>query len=227
MRKYVVGILLLLLTTLLIACGSDEKEDAEEVAGTMGEISEEEKLDDNEIVAVVNGKDVTGIIYNVVYSQLKLHAIQTDQEVNEEEIQDLTMESIVDRELLFQQAKEEGIEITSEDANSEFIKIKSESKAELATLLDQYQITEEGFKEQLRFELTMNEFMTQVIDVSVTDEDAKEKYEEVKDEGEEEAPPFEEVKDQIKQRLLAEKQQEELQAKIDEVREKATIEKKI
>lgn len=226
MKKIVVGLVVFLLTAFLVACGNDKNE-VSDTAGDTIEISEEEKVADDEIVATINGDDVKGTTYNLVYSQLKLHAVQMGDETDEEEIKEATMESIIDRQLLFQEAKVEGIEVTEENAKSEFDSIKKESEKELANLLAQYQITEAGFIEQLKFELTMNEFMAKAIEVSVTDEEVKVEYAQAKEESDMEAPPFEEVKDQIKRQLLAEKTQEELQSKIDAVREKAEIERKI
>lgn len=226
MRKYRIGLLIILLVIILAACGNDEKADENNAVSPQIEITEEEILDDDQIVAVINGDNVNGTIYNVVYSQLKLHALQTGQEVEEEEIKELTLESLIDRQLLFQQAKEEGIEITDEIASNEFDAIKSESGDALDNLLAQYQITEAGFKEQLKFELTMNEYMVSAIEVSVTDEEVEQYYEEAK-ENAEEIPEFEEIKANIERQLLQEKTQAALQAKIDEVRKTADIELKI
>src|SRR5699024_6031955 len=97
-----------------------------------------------------------------------------------EEMKDLTMESVIDREIVMQEAKEEGIDITEEEAEKEFKTMKEENSEALETLLEQYQITEDGFKEQLRFELIMDEFLSKTIDVDVSDDDVKEFYEERK-----------------------------------------------
>src|SRR5699024_6923134 len=90
------------------------------------------------------------------------------------EMKDLTMESVIDREIVIQEAKEEGIEITEEEADKEFKTLKEENSEALDTLLEQYQITEDGFKEQLRFELIMDEFLSETIDVDISDDDVKE-----------------------------------------------------
>lgn len=228
MKKFVIGLLVCLFMIVLVACGDDEKKEKEvdEAAGPKLEITDEEKIDDNEIVAIINGDDVKGTTYNLVYSQLKLHAGQFDKDIDVEEIKNATMDSIIDRQLLIQQAKEEGIEITDETANSEFDTLKSENGDALSTLLEQYQLTESGFKEQLKFELTMNEFVEKAIKVSVTDQELEDYYDQAK-EGNEAIPEFDEIKEQLKAQLLQQKTEEELQAKIDKVKEKAEIEKKI
>ncbi len=226
MKRYIMGILVVLLAGILVACGSDEKEKSEQSAAPSVEISDAEKVDAEKVVAVINGEDVTGQTYNLVYSQLKLYADQFDEDIDNEELKQATMDSIIDRQLVIQQAKEEDIEITDEMAEKEFETLKSENEKSLETLLEQYQITEEGFKDQLKFEMTMNEYQAKVINVSVTDEELKEFYEKAKEESED-IPEFEEIKDTLKKQLLKQKTDDELEAKISQAREKSEIEEKI
>src|SRR5699024_5618030 len=226
MKRFIAGLLLVVLAGILAACGSDDEQEAENFEAPSVEISEEEKVDDNQVVAVINGEDVTGKTYNLVYSQLKLYAGQFGEEVDTEEVKRATMDSIIDRQLVIQQAKEEGIEVTGEAAEAELETLKSENAETCETLLEQYQITEEGFKEQLQFEMTMNEYMRQTIEVSVTDEEVEEHYEKAK-EGNEDIPEFDEIKDQLKKQMLQQKTDEALEAEIEKVKEKADIEEKI
>jgi len=226
MKRFIAGLLLVVLAGILAACGSDDEQEAENFEAPSVEISEEEKVDDNQVVAVINGEDVTGKTYNLVYSQLKLYAGQFGEEVDTEEVKRATMDSIIDRQLVIQQAKEEGIEVTGEAAEAELETLKSENAETFETLLEQYQITEEGFKEQLQFEMTMNEYMRQTIEVSVTDEEVEEHYEKAK-EGNEDIPEFDEIKDQLKKQMLQQKTDEALEAEIEKVKEKADIEEKI
>src|SRR5699024_11626356 len=113
-----------------------------------------------------------------------------------------------------------------------FKTMKEENSEALETLLEQYQITEDGFKEQLRFELIMDEFLSKTIDVDVSDDDVKEFYEEAKEEAKEgddegEIPEFDEVKDQSKESMEQEAMTLALQDKVDEIKETAEIERKI
>ena len=238
MKKFIVGSLLLILAMVLVACG--DKDEEEETKGEENplapsvDISDEEKVDDDKVVAVVNGNEVKGGVYNLVYAQLKLQSAQLGDETDNDEMKDLTMESVIDREIVMQEAKEEGIDITEEEAEKEFKTMKEENSEALETLLEQYQITEDGFKEQLRFELIMDEFLSKTIDVDVSDDDVKEFYEEAKEEAEEaegegegEIPEFDEVKDQIKESMEQEEMTIALQDKVDEIKETAEIERKI
>lgn len=225
MKKVVTGMIVLLLSILLVACGDDTKKE-EQTTETNVEVTDAERVDTDQVVAVINGDEVKGEIYNLIYTQLKTYAGQFGESVDEEEIKEATMESIIDRQLVLQQAKEEGIEITDDVTDEEFATLKKDSPDALENLLTQYQITEEGFKEQLKFEMTMNEYMAKTIKVTVSDDELKENYEKAK-EGNDEIPPFDEVKDQMKKQMLQQKTQEAFQKKIDKVKEKADIVEKI
>src|SRR5699024_4219990 len=155
-----VGIMLLLLAMILVACGSDNEEsdtsqEAENVLNQTVEITDEEKVPDDEVVAIVNDDEVTGNVYNVVYSQLKCNSAELGEEVDNDEIKEATMEEIIDRQIVVQEGAAEGNDTSKEAAEEEFNLLKEENEENLTTLLEQFQITEEGFKEQLRFELMM------------------------------------------------------------------------
>ena len=134
---------------LLGACSN--KSENEESINEAPTISEEERLASDEIVATVNGEEVKGNVYNLVYAQLKLHALQMGQEVSDEEIIESTMESVIDRQILLQEAREKGIEFTEEDASEQLKQIKEQSSEAYETLLEQYQITEDEFLQILFF----------------------------------------------------------------------------
>lgn len=229
MRRYIVGTAILLLAVFLVACGDKEESSepkVEQEEGQTVEISDEEKVPDKDVVAVVNGEDVTGKSYNLVYAQLKLFSSQGGDELDEDEIKTATIESLIDRAVLLQHARDEGIEVTDDDATKELDTIKSENEDGLTSLLEQFQMSEDGFKEQLKFELTLNEFKEKNIDVEVTDEEVEEIYKETKKENEE-IPELDEIKDQLKGNIKEQKTNEALQKTIDEIREKAKVENKL
>src|SRR5690625_2308234 len=133
MKRYIVGSMLLLLAMILVACGSDNEEndtsqEAENALNQTVEITDEEKVADDEVVAIVNDDEVTGNVYNVVYSQLKFHSSQLGEEVDNEEIKEATMESIIDRQIVFQEAEAEGIDTSKEAAEEEFKLLKEENE---------------------------------------------------------------------------------------------------
>lgn len=219
--KRIFLIAFIIFTVILTACGADKNK--EEETKPVPTISEEEKLADDQIVAVVNGEEINGLTYNLVYTQLKLYAEQFGQDVTNDEIKDLTVESLIDRQILFQQAEKDGIVFTEQYIKDEIAKIKNENEQTLLTVLEQFQITESAFEHQLKFELTMNEFLAQEIKVTVTEDEIKEYYEKAKEENED-MPLLVEIRDTLKSRIEREKVQEALQDRIDEIKEKAEIE---
>lgn len=221
MRKTILTLVgLVSLFLILAACGNEEAETEEELV-----ISEEEKLSEDELVVTVNEDEVKGVTYNLVYAQLKLHALQTGQDVSDDEIKEKTIESLIDRQLLMQQADEEGMLVSEAEAKEELDLLKEENQEGLDTLLEQFQITEELFKHQLVFELTMNEYLVKKIEVEVevTEEDVEEAYEEIKAENED-IPELTEIYDTLKGQVEATRTNEMLEEKINALKDESDIE---
>lgn len=233
MRKYLIGSMLLLLAMALVACGDkEESESTDETGNPMGEpvdISDEEKVDADEVVAIVNGTEIVGSIYNTIYANLKLQSTQMSDEFDKEEVKEATLESLIDQELVRQEAESEGIEVSEEELDEEISMIKEQNEEGYKTLLEQFQMTENDFKEQLRIDLIRFEYADKKLDVAISDDDVKKKYDELKEEveEEEELPEFDEVKDQIKQSMEQEELTLALDEKVEMLKEKAKIERKI
>lgn len=212
----------LLIAALLVACGDDEpgetKEEREEIV-----VTEDEKLSEDELVVTVNGDDVTGETYNLVYTQLKLHALQTGQELTNEEIQEQTIDSLIDRQLLLQEAEKDGLLVSEKEAEAELKMIKEENAEGLDTLLEQYQLTEELFQHQLVFEMTMTEFLEENIDVEVTKEEVEDAYEEAKEEYED-LPELNEIHDSLKAEIENHRTNKALEETISALKEDSEIE---
>lgn len=223
MKKWSLFIVLLL-SALLVACGEEaKKEEKKEEQSNVPIISEEEKLPEDEVVAIVNGTEINGVTYNLVYAQLKLYSEQFGQDITIEEIKESTIESIIDRHILLEEAEEIGIVYTDEDIQAELDKIKETNAEGLKTLLEQYQITEAAFAEQLKFELTMEDFIQKEIDITVSDEEVETEYEKIKAKNED-MPELVEIRDTFKRNLENAKRQQALQERINEAKEDAEIE---
>lgn len=221
-RKWIMFISIVSLVLLLAACGKENKPESEAPIFEVPEISEEEKLAKEDLVVTVNDEEVNGLTYNLVYTQLKLHAMQTGQEYSDEEIKDMTIDSLIDRQLLIQKAKEEGITITNEDAAAELERLREENEDGLNNLLEQYQLTEDLFRQQIQFEMTMEKYLTEQVEVTVTDEEVEEVYEEAKEE-DEDLPELAEIRDTIKSQLENQRTSEALETQINNFKENSDI----
>src|SRR5690606_23950484 len=206
------------------ACSDRSDDQNQETKTETPTISEEERIDADTVVVTVNGEEVKGVVYNLVYAQLKLHALQTGQDVKDAEIAEKTIESLIDRQILLQEARSKGIKITEEQAKEQLERVKEQNKEAYETLLEQYQITEEEFVQDLIFEMTLNEYLYEHVQVTVTDEEVEKIYEEEKQKNEN-MPELAEIRDTLKKNIENRRMMEALQARVDEIKEKAEIER--
>src|SRR5699024_10817485 len=108
------------------------------------EISKEELVADDEVVATVNETEIMGSKYNPAYRERKeLENLSTgpDQEIDKEQIKEITLEGLIGQELINQEAKELGIEVTDEDIEEEIEMIESQEGDVLDSLLEQFDWT--------------------------------------------------------------------------------------
>ncbi|WP_196493844.1 SurA N-terminal domain-containing protein [Ornithinibacillus caprae] len=235
MKKLLLLIVAVGLAAVLVACGDDEgnEENAEapeapessdgEQAAQEFEVTEDEKVAEDEVVVTVNGKEVTGVKYNPVYAQTKMTMANYGMDMNDRElVKEQTINELVAQELLKQEAEQKGIDVTEDEVQGEIDAIEEE---ELEAYLEQMQLTEDQLKEQLTLNLTVNKYMEQELTVEeVSDEELKETYDQLKEQNGEGIGEFEELKDTLRQQLMQQKQTELLQAKLEELQEQAEVE---
>src|SRR5690625_5450758 len=91
-----------------------------------------------------------GSKYNPAYRERKeLENLSTgpDQEIDKEQIKEITLEGLIGQELINQEAKELGIEVTDEDIEEEIEMIESQEGDVLDSLLEQFDRSEEHTSE--------------------------------------------------------------------------------
>src|SRR5699024_2857469 len=126
LKKMTVFIALLTFLLLIVACGSDgiNKSYYGRKIGFQNnqenvDIDEDESAVEDEILAVVNDTDILGSTYNMVYTRTKTAAVQMGEDVDIDEMKKATLDSIIDRELLMQQASKEDIKISDDRLEEE------------------------------------------------------------------------------------------------------------
>lgn len=241
MKKFIMFTLALSLTVFLAACGGDsegekEKDETPEESEDAGaeqeeqdlEMTKDEEVDEDEIIASINGTDIKGLEYNSTYAQTKMMFGQQGLDVSDQDtIKEKVVDALVERELIMQDATEQGIEVSEKEVESELDTIKSENEEQFTMVLDQFNLTEDDYKEQLTFEIVLDEYMSSEFkDIEVTDDELKETYDELKEQNEE-MPEFDEIKDDLKADLSERKEMEMLEEKIEELKDKADVETKI
>ncbi len=225
MLTILLGISLLL---IISACG--DKETAEENQEVQPvEITDEELIDKEEVIATVNDVDILGRDYNPAYRERKeLENFNTDpnEEIDTDKVKEITIDGLVGQELINQETKELGINVSEEEIDKELDILKEQQGDMIDSLLEQFDWTEEDLKNQIRNDLTNNRYINEKIKVDVTEEEVKAEYDRVKEESEK-VPEFDEVKENIEVQMIKQKQNKELFKHIEKIKEKSEVDVKI
>ncbi len=193
------------------------------------EITDEELIDEKEVIATVNGVEILGRDYNPAYRERKeLENFNTDpnEEIDTDKVKEITIDGLVGQELINQETKELGIDVPEEEIEKELDILKEQQGDMIDSLLEQFNWTEEDLKNQIRNDLTNNRYINEKIKVDVTDEEVKAEYDRVKKESEK-VPEFDEVKENIEVQMIKQKQNEELFKHIEKIKEKSEVNVKI
>lgn len=227
---------ILSLTVVLVACGNQNSEqndrspadgsETEEVGQQEVEFTDEEKLNEDMIVATINDIEITGDMFNLIYVQTKIQLNQTGQDISDlQYVRQLALDGLINQEIIRQDAKKAGIVVTDEELLSEFESIKSDNEERFQAFLKQYHLTEQAFKEQLLFALTHDKYIeSELPPVKVTDEEVEGAYNEIKKDNKDIAK-LEDVEEQLRSEMILQKEQESLQNRIEELKKQVTIEK--
>lgn len=206
------------------ACGNKEEASLEEPKSV--EITEEELIDKDKVIAKVNDTEILGAAYNPAYrerKELENFNVDPDEEIDVKKVKEITLDGLIGQELINQETKKLDINVTDEAVEEEVEFLKEQEGEALDALLEQFDWTEEDLKNQIKHDLTNNNYIKEKIKVDVTDEEIKKEYDRVKKDTDE-VPEFEEVKENIKVQMIKQKQNEELFKHIEKLKEKADVE---
>lgn len=223
-----------------------EEQGAEGEAGAEGEMPEPDTSDIPDVVAEVNGEEISGedfaAFYESQFQQAVMQSQMSGEEPDEDAIKEQSLESMIGNELLIQDAEDSGYEASEDDVEALLEDTAEQSGMEsVDDLIAAYE--EQGMdEEQLREDAQNQVLIDQVVeDINVeepSEEELRDYYdqsvgqqappEEGAEEGAEgeapEAPEFEDVKDELEDQLTSQKQGEAAQAHVDELREDADVE---
>lgn len=221
MRKLLFA--LIALTLVLGACGKKDEEQDPEETGVLP-VSDEELVANDEVAISINDTEVLGNVYNLLYVQTKIQLYNFGQDVEDTDaVKEMTVNTLIEQELIKQAAMDKGIEYSDEDVDAEYDKIMEDSGENVTEFLEEYNLDADAFKNQVSFSLYLNDYMESELEVEVTEEDVEELYEELKEETDE-LPEFDEVKDQLEEELKNREQQEKVREILDGLKEDSTIE---
>lgn len=183
-------------------------------------------------VAVVNGEEIVNAELDTSIKQFTQVAVAQGMDITnpaaQTQIRDQALEVLINTELLKQAAAERGHAVSEEDVTARITAIEeelggAETLAERMATLD---ISEEQLRDDVKDELLIQMLLDDLFAeaaIEVTDEEVAEVYEIA---GGEAAglPALEEVQEQVREQIVASKEQEVIDTYLGEIREEAEIE---
>lgn len=213
---------------------SDEQASGEEQAE---DLPEPDLSDVPDVVATVNGEEINKEefepIFTTNYEQYAPQAAASGDQSNEElqsTLKEQTAESLINQELLVQEAEAGDYEVNEEDVEEQVSSIREqfESDEEYQQALEEQGYTEEELREEARTSLQIQALLDDELeDVEVSDEEVEELYDQVSQGQGEEAGSLEDLRPQLEQQLESQKQQQQQQEYTDQLREDADIENNV
>ncbi|TSB45148.1 SurA N-terminal domain-containing protein [Alkalicoccobacillus porphyridii] len=247
-NKLTIGISAFALAVGLTACAGDSEEQADtneqpqeqegaeqDPAGDMAAETNYDEIPD--VVATVNGVDVTKDEFIAQYEQSMQNQMMMGGEANpestevDEMIKEDSIDMLVSTELLIQASNEEGIEVTDEEADAQLEQLMAMyqigSEEDLEEILSQQGVTVDEFRDELRESMKPQKYIEQRAQVEEpTDEEIEARYEEMTAavEDEEDTPSLEDTRDEIAEQLRNEQANNAAPEIIEELREEGEVE---
>src|SRR5699024_9382032 len=130
MKRFTIFLITITLAVVLAACGNDEADETEEKeqpdenvaeqANAEVEVSDKEKVNDDDVVVNINDSGVKGTDYNIFYLQNKMQMQQFGKDIEDlDSIKEQTLDHLITQEILMQEAEKQCIDISDEEVNSE------------------------------------------------------------------------------------------------------------
>src|SRR5690625_4189359 len=210
--------------------------------GETPEMPEPDLEDVPDVVAEINGEEITKGEFEQVYTgqfqQASMMQEMTGEEVNEDELKQQIADGLVSERLLTQEAENRDISASEEDVDAMISEITDangmESEEDFFAAMEESGMSEDEIRAELEKQVKVEALIAEEAgDIEPTDEELQEVYDEQiaqreeaqsEGEGEETEPPaFEDVKPQIEEQLVREKEAEAAQGLAEELREDADV----
>lgn len=183
-------------------------------------------------VAKVNGVEITKAQYDeqlaLVITSYKNQGIDTENAENKAQIEEQVLNDLINNELVNQGIVKAGITITDEQVQAQYDLLVTQAGGveQFNQQLTLSNLTEAQLRENIKKQLGIQAYLAANIDVSTataTDEEAQIFYD-TNVKGQENAPAFKDIVEQIKQQIIAQKQQTLINSFITNLRGSAEIE---
>lgn len=238
----IVGMVILL---TLSACSENTPTNQSAVnSGNENELSNNDAdTAQGEVAATVNGEEIAMKEYLNMLEAGKQNMTQQGMDLQSEEnaealnkLEQDIINQMINTELMIQAAKEQGYEASEADVEEKYTSTVSqyENEEQFITLLEQQNLTKEQFKQMLKDDIQISAYIEESTDITVTEEEIENYYNQVKQQIEQmpeqegqpkqEVPALEEIRDILEDNLLNQKQQEQAQIMLEELKADSEIE---
>ncbi|GAA0499635.1 hypothetical protein GCM10008986_28560 [Salinibacillus aidingensis] len=224
MKKLLLSLAVILVLTLA-ACSGDENGDKKEESQNSNDQEVTKQVDDDKTVAKVNGEELKGEEFNLIYQQFSSRL--QGQDVSEEQLEKRALDQFVGQELVLQAAEKNGLEATEKEINemlNQQYKSQYDSDEAFQKDLEKNNLTEEDIKSNIADQLAFSKYVEENTEVSEpTEEEIQKAFEQIKKSSEEDVK-LKDVKQMIVSTIKQQKQQEEVQKLFDQLREDNEVE---
>lgn len=212
-------------------------EDQQAAAEEMQAAMEEQQVAEDEVVATINGEEITGEAYNSALASTQSNLQQMGQDPTTEEgaeqAKTQTLDLLVNQTLIIQKADEAGHEATEEEIDEEYASFQEQFGGEeaLNEIMEAQGMDQETLRSQMADSIKFDKYVNEVAPAEEpSDEEIQEFYDQITAQAEQtgqEAPALEDVREDIVANLNQQKQQEQLMAHLEELKAEAEIERLI
>ncbi|PSL05183.1 peptidyl-prolyl cis-trans isomerase SurA [Haloactinopolyspora alba] len=188
-----------------------------------------------DVVAEVNGeeipKDEFVATYEGQFQQMAMQAQQTGQPVDQDKLKQQTAKSMIDNEILVQEAGNRGIEATDKQIDQTLQRLVKQngmkSTDQLFAALKKQGMNKEDVMPQIEHQVVVEQLIAdEAGNIQPTEQELRKLYEQTKAQqggSGSKIPPFEKVKPQLKQQAVSQKESQVARNLVSDLREKADI----
>ncbi len=216
---------------------SSEGESAEG-EGEQAEMPEPDLEDVPDVVAEVNGTQIEKPefeeAYNAQFQQMAMMSQMSGEEVNQDDLKTQVADGLVSQELLVQEADNRELEASEEETTELLDQLTEqagvESQEELYTMFEEQGMNQEEVDEQIQLQVRVDKLIAEEAgEIEPSEDELKELYDQQVEqleqmETEEEPPSFDELKPQLEEQLVSQKEGEAAQKLVETLKEDAEIE---
>lgn len=220
------------------AAAEDEAAQGEGGESEQAEMPEPDLEDVPDVVAEVNGTQIEKPefeeAYNAQFQQMAMMSQMSGEEVNQDDLKTQVADGLVSQELLVQEADSRELEASEEETTELLDQLTEqagvESQEELYTMFEEQGMNQEEVDEQIQLQVRVDKLIAEEAgEIEPTEDELKELYDQQVEqleqmETEEEPPSFDELKPQLEEQLVSQKEGEAAQKLVETLKEDAEIE---